>query len=588
MILKICDTPQSMVVMNVIVRVIEVIRIVVPIILLFSLALIFTKASMSGNQDAIEKIKKKAVPVISIAFAIFIVPTIVNLIIEITMPGNGYSECLVYISENKIDELYEDKAEYWVLKTEETLDINDYNTALGYLPYVKNEEKKEYFEIELQKMKVLIDEFRKSEEGLTSGLGMDIVPKEELIEACRWIMDDDKVNIRLSTCVEEEYKYKDPERELPGGATEQSNGQWRAKKTIPLSEYQMGVFFGEEHVTAPAESRNAFMLIYKTELIHNTVHYAIKAGRDPLAGEEIYFRAGSCAQNYRESQRRSKYDSGKYKKEIDETVENIKYLVIADDAGDEMGQTTNVIYHSYTGIEQQIEQAGRDGKEFVEIIENVIKSGNDDSYRYKNARVYDCRNIETGNIGISKIEVNNDTIYMGDGRTFAYKKISKKLNLDETKEFVIARYKTTYDKYFDNQINKAIEKVSNNKKDTVVLNYGINDVDKYEEYCDGYIKLAKQMDNNDEMFIVSVNPVNDETSARVKNTDVERFNNYMQNTCINRLKEVNSNVDYCDINNALPLERWLGYHYMQDDGIHYNNPGYKYIYSTIKKCIVKQ
>ncbi len=588
MILEICDTPESMEVMNIIVTIVNVIRIVVPIVLLFSLIFRFFKASTEGNDDAIEKIKKKAVPNIIAAVLIFVVPPLINLIIEVAFPGNSYSECLVYISEDRIDELYKEKAEQKVLKTEETLDINDYISAKNNLIHVKDETKADELDKRLEEMKVLIDEFRKSDEGLTSGLGMDIVPEKELIEACRWIMNDDEVNIRLYTCVEEEHRYKDPTNQLPGGATEQSNGQWRAKKTIPLSEYQMGAFFGEENPTIPEQSRNAFMLMYKTVFIHNTVHYALRAGRDPLAGEEITYRAGSCAQNYKVTLKKSRYDSGKYKQELDDAVEAIKYLVIADDDGEDKGKTTDIRYHSYTGIVEVLHGAGKRGVPFVEIIEKDLKSGHAETSHYKYARVYDCRNIETGNIGIQDLNVNNNTIYMGDGRTFAYKRISKKIEMDETKEAVIARYKTTHDKYFEDQINKAIENVSNNKKDTVVLNYGINDVDKYEEYCDGYIKLAKQMDNNDEMFIVSVNPVNDETSDSVKNTDVKRFNNYMQNTCIPKIKSVTSNIKYCDTGSKLPIERWLKYNYIQDDGIHYTNAGYKYIYTNIKKCILEK
>lgn len=587
MILEICDTPQSMETMNIVVTAINIIRIVVSIILLFSLIFKFVKASTEGKEDAIIQIKKKAIPNVIAAVLIFIVPPLVNLIIEVSFPGNSYSECLKYISSDQTDELYEEKAKQKVLRTEETLDINDYVAAKQSLFYVKNEELVDELDKRLEEMKVLINEFRKSDEGLTSGLGMDIVPKEELIEACRWVMNDDEVNIRLYTCTEEEHKYDNPEQELPGGAVELSTGQWKAKETIPLSEYQMGAFFGEEYVTVSPQSKYAFMLIYKTVFVHNTVHYAIRAGRDPLSGEEIFYRAGSCAQNYRESQRRSKYDSGKYKAELDDAVETIKYLIIANDDGEEAGQTTDVRYHSYTGIEPQISNSGKNGTNFVDIIEKVVKSGNDDAYHYKYARVYDCRNIETGNIGIQDLDVKNNTIYMGDGRTFAYKKISKKIKMDENKESVVARYKTTHDKYFDDQIKTTIDKISNNDKNTIVLNYGINDINNYEEYCNGYINLAKQMKSNDEMYIVLVNPVNDETSTIVKNSDVARFNDYMQNTCIPKIQTITSNVEYCDTSSKLPIERWLKYKYIQDDGVHYTNSGYKYIYTNIKKCIIK-
>lgn len=221
------------------------------------------------------------------------------------------------------------------------------------------------------------------------GLGKDIEATEELKTACSWVLNADKVNIRLYTCSDPERKYTNADIELPGGAYEVGD-RFKAKSTITLSEYQKGVFFGEQKIEIDPESRKAFMIIYRTVFVHNTVHYAIAAHRDPLTGDEIEYGAGNCTQNYRNSLRVSKYESGQYKKEIDETVEATKYLILANTDG----VTTDARYHSYTGIEQQIEQAGKEGKSYREILEDVIKTGNEDSSYYKNAMLYDCRNLK--------------------------------------------------------------------------------------------------------------------------------------------------------------------------------------------------
>ena len=100
MILGICDTPQSMIVMNIIVKIINILRIVVPIILLFSLVFKFIQASTKGNEDAIASIKKKSVPSIIAAALIFVVPPVINILVSLAFPNNDYSTCLEYISEN--------------------------------------------------------------------------------------------------------------------------------------------------------------------------------------------------------------------------------------------------------------------------------------------------------------------------------------------------------------------------------------------------------------------------------------------------------------------------------------------------------
>lgn len=221
---------------------------------------------------------------------------------------------------------------------------------------------------------------------VSTGLGKEITPTEELITACKRVLNQENVNVRLQTCTDT-HRYNNPNIELPGGANEGAERDI-ARETINLYEYSKGVFFREERIDVSPDSRYAFVIIYRTVILHNTVHYAIAGKRDPLTGDEIYYRAGSCAQNYRNSLRQRYYDSGKYKSEIDDAVEKTKYLILANHDGN----TTDARYHSYTGIEQQIESSGRQGKTYLEILDD-IKSCNKDSGYYKRSYVYDCRNL---------------------------------------------------------------------------------------------------------------------------------------------------------------------------------------------------
>ena len=125
MILGICDTPKVLEVMNIVNIIITIIRIVVPILLLFSLTFKLIQAITKGNEDAIASIKKKAVPSIIAAALIFIVPVLVNLIVSVSFPNSEYTKCIANISFEKIEKIYTDKAEKLVSKAEETLNIND-------------------------------------------------------------------------------------------------------------------------------------------------------------------------------------------------------------------------------------------------------------------------------------------------------------------------------------------------------------------------------------------------------------------------------------------------------------------------------
>ena len=452
MIAGICGEPAVLEIMRIVNIIFGLLKIAVPLILIVLIMVKIGKAIVSGEADEISGAIKDSMSKFIAAVLVFFVPTIVVAIFNMAFPNSEFLNCLNVKTKDDISAIYENRAVESISKAETSLDIKDYDAAYSFLSKIKDEQKKEaymqrlsavqekiyitfaeaYVKIveesldegdylvannylnnlsdgviknnyikRLAVVKKIIDEEKRKKLLANSGAGKDIVPTNELITACYWIINQEKVNIRLYTCTKEAHRYPNPDAELPGGAIELSAGNAKAKNTITLLEYQKGVFFGEQKASVSPESRKAFMIMYRTVFIHNTVHYAIRSNRDPVAGAEISYEAGSCTQNHRMTRRKEVYESGKYKTEIDETVEATKYLVLADTDGN----TTDARYHSYTGIEQQVEKAGKEGTNFVEILESVIKSGNDDASYYKNARVYDCRNlVENGTIAMDQTQ----------------------------------------------------------------------------------------------------------------------------------------------------------------------------------------
>ena len=604
LVLGICDTPKVLEVMNIVNIIITIIRIVVPILLLFSLTFKLIQAITKGNEDAIASIKKKAVPSIIAAALIFIVPVLVNLIIGVSFPNSDYSKCLIGISSEKIQELYVTKSEVLVSKAEETININDYIAAKNYIHNVKDSEKKESYEERLSIVKKIIDEMNKANsksQFASSGLGKEIVPQEDLIEACTWTLNQEQVYIRLHTCTEEKLAYKNP-NDLPGGATRTSTGQLRAKKAISFYEYSRGVFFGEISPRQNLDYRYTFVILYRTVFLRNTVHYAMKRHETYTPGIEIYYRAGSCAQNYKVSAKEEKYDSGLYKDVIDDAVENTKYLIVAN----EDGTVTNVGYHDDT-ITPIVDKASKNGTNYIDIIEKDIRNSNTrDSGGYKTARVYDCRNlIDSGivknpngdaantNDDDSDVNVNKNIIYLGDSRINAFKKIKEALGFDDKKETIYAKVSTGLDDDFRSHMKSAKSQLTQNSDKTyaVTANYGVNSISRYKGFCDTYDSFVKSMDKKNEFYIVSVNPFDESKIVKYKsintNANVETFNNYMKSTCINQIKSnsPDAKVYYCDTYGSIPVEEWVSNGYIGNDGVHYTKEGSKYIYNQIKKCV---
>ena len=160
MILGICESPNVLEIMNIVVTIIKVIITVVPIILLFSLIFKAVSAATQGKEDALVELKKKAVPNIVAAVLIFLIPTLVSLIVTVSFPESDYTKCISGISRESIQEIYEEKAERLVRTAEETLNISDYSVAMNYMPKVKDDDKREAYEKRLEEVKKLIDEAR--------------------------------------------------------------------------------------------------------------------------------------------------------------------------------------------------------------------------------------------------------------------------------------------------------------------------------------------------------------------------------------------------------------------------------------------
>ena len=111
MILGICESPNVLEIMNIVVTIIKVIMAVVPTILLFSLIFKAVQATTKGDDNALATLKKKAVPNIVAAVLIILVPALVSIIMTISFPDSEYNKCIKDISPTKIQQVYTDKAE---------------------------------------------------------------------------------------------------------------------------------------------------------------------------------------------------------------------------------------------------------------------------------------------------------------------------------------------------------------------------------------------------------------------------------------------------------------------------------------------
>ena len=166
------------------------------------------------------------------------------------------------------------------------------------------------------------------------------------------------------------------------------------------------------------------------------------------------------------------------------------------------------------------------------------------------------------------------TIYMGDSRTNGLK-LYGDLSSDEQ---VFATDGGGYNDFLGH-ITSVNNVLSDGKSYNIVLNYGVNDLSNSSKYCEKYKSFINDVNSKNNVYVMSVNPVNDSGSKYAKNSSIESFNSSIK-SCISGLK----NVKYCDVYGSASISDWTS-KYISSDAIHYTSDGYKYIHSKIKSCM---
>ncbi len=136
MILGICDSPEVLSIINIIIIVIKIIRIVVPIILMVSIMIGITKAIMKNDNDALAKSLKTSAAKIIAAILIFLIPTLVNVIADI-VGTNDYKQCIDLTTTIDIRDAYVRRADELINIYRESEEENDYLSAKYYISTIR-------------------------------------------------------------------------------------------------------------------------------------------------------------------------------------------------------------------------------------------------------------------------------------------------------------------------------------------------------------------------------------------------------------------------------------------------------------------
>lgn len=168
-ILSICDNPDVLQVMRIVNIVITIIKIAVPILLI--IFIMIELISAITDEEKLKKVTSGAVKKFIAAVLIFLIPTLVQAIVVITLgnenAADGYKNCLKDLTLEQINQIYEQNAVDAITKAESTLEYNDYSNAVILVHKVKDSEKKSDYLRRLDTLKSKIN--KDSSGGSTSG-----------------------------------------------------------------------------------------------------------------------------------------------------------------------------------------------------------------------------------------------------------------------------------------------------------------------------------------------------------------------------------------------------------------------------------
>ncbi len=157
MILSICDNPDVLSMIRIIRIFINIIRVIVPIMLIISLMIDYTKGVINTDESSISKnLKLTLVKIVAISL-IFFVPTFVNLIVSLTTNDETYKVCLGNASSEKISQSYAVSATNYLEQAQSDLSSDTLNLAKRAINKIPDRDTKEIYLNELKKVEVIVN-----------------------------------------------------------------------------------------------------------------------------------------------------------------------------------------------------------------------------------------------------------------------------------------------------------------------------------------------------------------------------------------------------------------------------------------------
>lgn len=155
--MDLCNNGNVLVIIRIIKIGIDILKILLPLILIVLIMIDFLKTIPSGKEEELSKSIKIAIRRIISALMIFIIPTIVEVISSNFKDGNTIFTCIANASKAGINNAYTSSARSYIATAKESLDIDSYELAVNQVNKIKNEDVRKELLSELDNISEAID-----------------------------------------------------------------------------------------------------------------------------------------------------------------------------------------------------------------------------------------------------------------------------------------------------------------------------------------------------------------------------------------------------------------------------------------------
>ncbi len=143
MILSICETPEALKVFKIVKLVIDLIKIIIPILLIISLMLEYSKAITSNDNDLLSKANKNAVRKGIAALLVFLIPTAISIISFASgFNEDSYISCLNNATDENIVELQKEITLEYIDNLKDNYSEGEYLRIQTYIYTIKDDDVK--------------------------------------------------------------------------------------------------------------------------------------------------------------------------------------------------------------------------------------------------------------------------------------------------------------------------------------------------------------------------------------------------------------------------------------------------------------